>query len=70
MSFDRARQLRETRKCELVEVHNLLLAFERLYDARPFDAQRWKRALYHALCMARCPTNSIVEKIRQALELP
>jgi hypothetical protein len=70
MSLDRARLRTETRKVELVETHNLLLSLERLSDAGPYDSDRWKRALYHALSMASAPSRSTIEKIRQALELP
>jgi hypothetical protein len=64
-----AKNRTETRKVEMVETHNLALAIERLRNAGPHDSGRWKRALYHALAMTYTD-RSIVEKVRQALELP
>lgn len=63
------RQQRETRKIELVETHNLARSLARLTDNGPYDTERWKRALYHALLM-NGTSKSTTEKIRIALELP
>lgn len=64
------KQLRETRKSELVETHNIALSLDRL-SGPPYDLGRWKRALYHALAMAESgPDRGTLEKIRVALELP
>lgn len=62
------KQLRETRKAELVETHNIALSLTRL-QAQPYDAVRWKRALYHAVAMCGMG-DSQVESIRKALGLP
>jgi hypothetical protein len=59
---------RETRLNELVETHNLSLSINRLRSA-PYDIERWKRALYHALSMSDVGRGQL-EKIRIALELP
>jgi hypothetical protein len=66
-----SKRLTETRKAELVETHNLMLALMRLQDsALGYDnGDRWKRALYHAAAMAGLGRGQ-VEKIRIALELP
>jgi len=61
------KQQRETTLTELVETHNLALAIRRLRGA-PYDTGRWKRALYHALCMEGC--TGAASKIREALEQP
>jgi hypothetical protein len=61
------KQQRQTTLNELVETHNLALALRRLRGS-PYDTGRWKRALYHALCMEGC--NGHAAKIREALELP
>ena len=63
------KQLRETRKVELVETHNIALSIERL-NGRPYSNERWRRALYHGLAMSGAPGRTILEKIRIALELP
>jgi hypothetical protein len=60
--------LRETRKIELVETHNIALSIERLRHG-PYDTERWRRALYHALGIASVG-RGVIEKVRQALELP
>ena len=59
--------LRDTRKIELVETHNIALSLERMGTG--FYELRWRRALYHALGMAHINTK-MLEQIRQALELP
>lgn len=64
-----SKQLRETRKIELVETHNISLSLDRLRDAPGWDQWRWKRAIYHALGMSGIDSGTL-EKIRQALELP
>lgn len=64
-----SKQLRETRKLELVETHNLLLSLDRL-KGPPYDDSRWKRALYHALGMSDITDLDTKEKIRRALDLP
>jgi hypothetical protein len=53
---------------ELVETHNIALCIKRLRDG-PYDQERWKRALYHALSM-NVLSRGTLEKIRIALELP
>lgn len=60
----------KTDKTELVETHNLALSFGRLTNSGPYDNERWKRALYHALAMDGCAGRNVLEKIRIALELP
>lgn len=62
------KQDRETRLTELVETHNLAKCLIRLNGA-PYDSDRWKRALYHAMQMTGCGS-SVISKIREALELP
>jgi hypothetical protein len=65
------KQLRETRKIELVETHNIALALNRLEKySQSWDSRQWKRALYHALCMSSAPNDDHRRKIREALELP
>ena len=56
-----------TDKVELVETHNLALSLKRLQES-PYDNDRWRRALYHAVGMT-C-SRVAAEKIRTALELP
>lgn len=63
----RTKALTSTKKCELVETHNLALAITRLQDA-PYDSERWKRALHHAISMTCSRVDT--EKIRVALNLP
>lgn len=58
-----------TRKAELVETHNMALSIDRLCQA-PYDNERWKRALYHAVSMSMAGNRTVVEKLRIALELP
>lgn len=63
-----SKRVTETRRIELVETHNIVLALARLQDV-PYDSERWKRALYHAAAMAGLSRGQ-VEKLRLALELP
>ena len=63
------KQQRETALAELVETHNLVLSLNRLGGA-PYDSDRWKRALYHALSMSQVCGRGETEKIRVALGLP
>jgi len=64
------KQKRETGLNELVETHNLVLSLTRLENAGPYDSERWKRALYHAICMQQCGDYTLRQKIREALSLP
>lgn len=64
------KQRRETQLNELVETHNLARSLARLENAGPYDLERWKRALYHAICMQRCGDYQLRVKIREALGLP
>lgn len=64
------KQERETSLAELVETHNLSLSLKRLENSVPFDHGRWKRALYHALCMNGAGDPNMRTKIREALGLP
>lgn len=64
-----SKALRETRKAELVETHNIALALDRLCGP-PYDHERWKRALYHGLAMSDARSRNVLEKLRIALELP
>ena len=60
----------KTEHVELVETHNLALSIKRLQSGSPsYDNERWKRALYHAVCMT-VSNYSTKQKIREALELP
>lgn len=59
---------RRTERLELVETHNIALALDRLQKS-PYDMNRWKRALYHAVAMSHVGSD-ITRKIREALELP
>jgi hypothetical protein len=65
-----SKQLRETRKIELVETHNIALSLDRLTSAPYDNGDRWRRALYHALAMARIADKDLLTKIRIALDLP
>lgn len=62
-------QLRETRKIELVETHNIALSIMRM-SPHGWDNNSWKRALYHAASMSGVPHRTTLEKLRIALELP
>lgn len=64
-----SKRLTATRKTELVETHNIALSLDRLSQG-PYDCDRWKRALYHALAMSGVSGTTALEKIRIALELP
>lgn len=59
----------ETRKIELVETDNIARSLDRLTDGT-FNDSRWRRALYHAVCMTNSGNHSMRAKIREALELP
>ena len=61
------KRLRETRKVELVETHNIALSLDRLHNT---PSASWERALYHALCMSYCPSYEQRRMIREALHLP
>jgi hypothetical protein len=64
------KQLRETRRLELVETHNLALSFSRL-NPNGWDSIVWRRALYHAISMSECcPSREMQVAIREALKLP
>lgn len=65
----RVRRHRVTDQIEMVETHNLALSLRRLKDIGPYDQDKWKRALYHAIVMTYTP-RLVSEKIRIALELP
>lgn len=60
---------KNTEMIEMVETHNIALSIKRMRSAGPYDTDRWKRALYHALGLCDI-SRPIQEKIRQALELP
>ena len=62
------KRLTNTSLNELVETHNIALAIRRLRGA-PYDEGRWRRALYHAVCMGDVPSETH-RKIREALDLP
>jgi hypothetical protein len=64
------KQLRETRKIELVETHNIALSLDRLARASTYQEDATRRALYHALCMTGTFSAIARAKIREALELP
>lgn len=64
------KQERQTRQIEMVETHNLALSIARIKNVPGYDSMRWRRALYHAIGMTGCASNSMLEKIRQAMELP
>lgn len=68
-TIERAKQLRETRKVELVETHNLMLSLDRMAGP-PYDEKRWRRAFYHALAMSQVSDRSLLERIRVVLDLP
>ena len=61
---------RITDRMELVETHNLALSIARLRGGGGgYDDGRWKRALYHAVCMT-VGEWEMKQKIREALKLP
>lgn len=63
------KQQRQTNLAEMVETHNIALSIKRL-SAAPYDANRWRRALYHALSIGDQVNSAALTKIREALELP
>jgi hypothetical protein len=63
------KQLSKTNLNELVETHNLVRSLNRLAGA-PYDADRWRRALYHALGMSNVAGRELTKRVREALELP
>jgi len=63
------KQLRETRKIELVETHNIALSINRM-NPQGWDAFVWRRALYHAMSMSNVVSAGTMQKVREALELP
>ena len=64
------RRSKATGVVELAETHNIALAIKRIQtQGGPYDGERWKRAVYHALGMCGVG-RSTLEKVRQGLELP
>lgn len=64
------KQQRQTRVIELAETHNIALSLKRIMNqGGGYDSERWRRALYHALGIAKAPTE-MQRKIREALGLP
>lgn len=63
-----SKQDRQTRTIELVETGNLAISINRL-KGPPYDDGRWKRALYHAVCMT-IGDYETRKLIREALKLP
>ncbi len=64
------KQIRETRKIELVEIQNIAMSLMRLKNAPGSYDQKWKRALYYAFLMADCGSTLEQKAVREALELP
>lgn len=64
------KQRRETRLNELVETHNIAASLRRLEESALHNTVRWKRALYHAICLQCCGDFATRRKLREALELP
>lgn len=62
-----AKNRNETRKIELVETDNIARSLIRLNEG--YDMQRWRRALYHAICMT-ISDHAMTVAIREALRLP
>lgn len=58
-----------TDRIELVQTHKLSVALRRLKESKPYDDDKWRRSLYHALAIAGV-AHSDLAKIRGALELP
>lgn len=58
-----------TKRVELVETANIFESLERLRKMAPLEDQRWRRALYHALCMTDISAAELT-KIREAMHLP
>lgn len=54
---------------EVSETQRIARSLRRLYRTTPFDADRWRRALYHSLGMSGAPTREERTKIREALGL-
>jgi hypothetical protein len=65
-----ARRKTNTEAIEPVETHNLALSIRRLRNAAPYESQKWKRCLYHALLMQSGVDMQALTKIREALNLP
>ena len=63
------KQLRETRKIELVETHNIALSIARMHP-KGWDGPDWKRALYHAAAMSGVAKTETLKRLREALDLP
>lgn len=63
------KQQRQTRQIELVETYNLHLSLQRLRESGPYDNEKWKRALHHALAMNKIDSATL-ERVRIALQLP
>lgn len=57
--------MKQTKLAELVETHNLALALER--SNKRGD---WRRALYHAVQLARVDGYDLQKRLREALQLP
>lgn len=64
------KQARETRQTEMVETYNIALSIRRMAEAPGYDHDRWKRAIYHAVCMEDKGTRDERAALRQALNLP
>jgi molybdopterin converting factor small subunit len=64
-----SKRITNTDKVELVETHNLALALTRLIVSTPYDYNRWKRALNHAIGMT-VTNREEQQKLREALGLP
>ena len=64
-----AKQVRETRRIELVETHNIALSIARM-NPQGWDGLAWRRALYHAAAMSGIVKTDTLRKLRDALELP
>ena len=63
------KQLRETRKIELVETHNIAMSLVRL-NPHILEGNDWKRALYHAVAMSGVAKTETLTHLREALKLP
>lgn len=60
----------KTDRVELVETHNLALSIKHLRSGGGgYDEGRWRRALYHAICM-EINEYDVKRQIREALKLP
>ena len=64
-----SKRVGSTQRVELVETHNIALSLRRLQDT-PHDEDRWRRAVYHAICMSYSGSRETRVKLREALELP